>query len=93
MTENESRSLDVLGIKPVAEALSHATKNSIDGASAFLGRICLPAAEELGLLLQDKVRAWRAKNAVSVVAEAQERFDKYQTNPKAHPGRPADASG
>jgi hypothetical protein len=84
MTDNESRSLDVLGIKPVADAISHATKASIDGASAFLGRICLPAAEEFGLLLQDKVRVWRAKNGVAIVAEAQERFDKYQTNPDAH---------
>ena len=84
MTESESRSLDVLGIKPVAEAISHATRASIDGASAFLGRICLPAAEEFGLLLQDEVRAWRAKNAFAVVTEAQERFLKYQTNPLAH---------
>ncbi len=84
MTDNESRSLDVLGIKPVADAISHATKASIDGASAFLGRICLPAAEEFGLLLQDKVRAWRAKNTVALVAQAQERFDKYQTNARAH---------
>lgn len=84
MSKNESRSLDVLGIKPVADAISHASKASIDGASAFLGRICLPAAEELGLLFQDKVRAWRAKNAIAVVAEAEERFNRYQTNPRAH---------
>jgi hypothetical protein len=67
MTENESKSLDVLGVRPVEEAISHATKAAIDGASAFLARICLPAAEEFGLLLQDKVRAWRVRNAVLVV--------------------------
>lgn len=87
MIESNSKSLDILGVKPVADAVSHVTKATVDGASSFLSRICLPAAEELGLLLQDKVRAWRAKNAVCVVAEAQERFDKFipKQNNHAHP--------
>ena len=77
MSENDSRSLDLLGVKPVAEAMSHVAKVTVEGASSFLSRICLPVAEEFGLLLQDKVRAWRAKNAVCVVFEAQARIDKY----------------
>ena len=87
MPENESRSLDVLGIKPVADAFSHITKATVDGAFAFLSRICLPAAEEFGLLVQDRVRAWRATNAVRVVAAAQAHSEKYFPNQEsqAHP--------
>src|SRR2546425_1560401 len=87
MSDKESKSIDVLGMKPVADAVSHVTKAAVDGASAFLSRICLPAAEELGLLLQDKVRTWRAKNATAVVVEAQARYEKYQAghNARAHP--------
>lgn len=57
-TPNDPRQhgLDVLGIKPVAEAVNTVTKGTVEGASAFLSRICLPAAEEFGFLLQDKVR-------------------------------------
>jgi hypothetical protein len=84
MPENDSKSLDVLGIKPVGDAISHATKATVNGASAFLGRICLPAAEEFGLLLQDKVRAWRAKNALAVVWEAEAQYHKYLREHPAH---------
>ena len=84
MSDKESKSIDVLGMKPVADAVSHVTKAAVDGASAFLSRICLPAAEELGLLLQDKVRTWRAKNATAVVVEAQARYEKYQAGHDAH---------
>ncbi len=68
---DEDKSLDILGIKPVAESVNTVTKGSVDGASAFLSRICLPAAEEFGLLLKDKVSGWRAKNAVEIANKAQ----------------------
>lgn len=77
MPEQTSNSLDILGVKPVADAVSHVSKATVDGASSFLSRICLPAAEEFGLLLQDKVRAWRANNAVRVVSEAQAMLAKH----------------
>jgi hypothetical protein len=84
MPEHDSRSLDVLGIKPVADAISHVTKATVDGASAFLSRICLPAAEEFGLLLQDRVRAWRAGNTVRVVAAAQAYAERYRPDQESH---------
>ena len=84
MSDKESKSIDVLGMKPVADAVSHVTKAAADGASAFLSRILLPAAEELGLLLQDKVRTWRAKNLTAVVVEAQARYEKYQAGHDTH---------
>jgi len=67
----ENKSLDLLGVKPIAESINTVTKGTVDGASAFLGRICLPAAEEFGLLLKDKVSSWRAKNAVNIANKAQ----------------------
>lgn len=87
MDEPKSKSLDIFGVKPVADAVSHASKAAIDGASAFLSRICLPVAEEFGLLLQDKVRVWRANNALRVVASAQTHLAHYShaQNSHAHP--------
>jgi hypothetical protein len=84
MADENSKSLDIFGIKPVSDAISHVTKASIDGASAFLGRVCLPVAEEFGLLLQDKVRAWRSNNALNIVNAAQNQYKKYQRIPTAH---------
>ncbi|MBK9326402.1 MAG: hypothetical protein IPN00_08730 [Hydrogenophilales bacterium] len=84
MTEQNSSSLDILGVKPVADAVSHVSKVTVDGASSFLSRICLPAAEEFGLLLQDKVRAWRAANAIRVVTEAQALLQKFEPMPDGH---------
>lgn len=71
MSSNDSKSLDILGVKPVADAVHVVTKGTVAGAAAFLGRICLPAAEEIGLLLRDKVRAWRATNAAAIASKAE----------------------
>ncbi len=54
--------LDVLGIKPFGESVSTIVKGGVDGAGAFLSRICLPAAEEYGFYLQDQIRSRRSKN-------------------------------
>ena len=43
MTEPD-KSLDLLGIKPVAEAINTVTRASTAGVGAFLGRICLPGS-------------------------------------------------
>lgn len=74
MSDND-KSLDILGIKPVADSVNRITRAAVDGASAFLSRICLPAAEELGLLFRDKVANWRARNAVVVVEHAREKLN------------------
>ena len=75
MPDEDSRSLDILGIKPVADSVNRLTRAAVDGASAFLSRICLPAAEELGMLFRDKVASWRARNAVLVVDRAREKLE------------------
>lgn len=68
---DENNSLDILGVKPIAESINKVTEGTVDGASAFLSRICLPAAEEFGLLLRDKVSSWRAKNTIKILKSAQ----------------------
>ena len=68
---SENNSIDVLGIKPIADSVNKVTDGAVNGASAFLSRICLPAAEEFGLLLRDKVSSWRTNNAVKIANSAQ----------------------
>lgn len=80
---DDDKSIDALGIKPFGESLRIATQGAVDGAAAFFGRICLPAAEEFGLLLRDKVHAWRTTNVASM-AETAERLV-GDTDAHAHP--------
>jgi hypothetical protein len=62
---------DLLGIAPVGRAVERVTDSVLSGAEALLARVCLPAAEEFGLLLRDKVGEWRRRNAVATVLKAQ----------------------
>ena len=84
MCADNDKSLDILGVKPVADAINTVTRGTVDGASAFLGRICLPAAEEFGLLLRDKVSSWREKNAISIVQKAEEIHKNNSIDVSAH---------
>ena len=68
---DEDKSIDLLGVKPIARSVEKVTEGAVDGASAFLSRICLPAAEEFGILLRDKVSNWRAKNAIKIIEKSQ----------------------
>lgn len=78
--ESENKSLDLLGVKPIADAVSKITDGSVKGASAFLSRLCLPAAEEFGLLLKDHVSEWRKRNAVKL-AQKTEKLLEGRENP------------
>jgi hypothetical protein len=88
MNEKDDRISDLLGAKPIAESIHALTEASVKGSSAFLSRICLPAAKEVGLLLRDHVREWRADHANKIVAKAeslvsnQADFDKLQAHPR-----------
>lgn len=84
---DRSKSLDILGIKPVANSISKVTSATLDGAAAFLSRICLPAAEEFGFLLRDRVREWRAAHIAAIAEKAQKRLENSNApqNVHAHP--------
>jgi len=75
--QNDDKSKNILGIKPYGESIKILAKGVVDGATAFLSRICLPAAEEYGLLLKDKVHIWRTVNAVKTLKKAEKKLKKY----------------
>lgn len=87
MVDEKSKSIDLLGVKPIADSVNTLTKGAVDGAGAFLSRICLPGAEELGFLIKDKVSNWRAQNALSVVCKAEKKFNNVKKDGdwSAHP--------
>jgi hypothetical protein len=74
---SDEHSLDILGIKPVGKAVEKITAGTVDGAGAFLSRICLPAAEEFGLLLRDRVHNWRTQNLVAITRKAEQNLQSY----------------
>ncbi len=53
MSEDQDKSLDLTGMKPIADAANEVTERSLDAAEGFLKTICRPAAEEFGLLLRE----------------------------------------
>lgn len=63
---------DVLGIKAVGEIGLVVTKATVEGASAFLSSICMPAAEEFGEWMKDEVHLLRKRsiNAVRLADRA-----------------------
>ena len=77
----DNKALDLLGIKGLSDSVRVATQGFIDGAAAFLSRLCLPAAEEFGLALRDRISHWRAKNAVRMLNRANEINLSHGPNP------------
>lgn len=77
---------DVLGIAPYGEAVNTLAKGAVEGASAFLKRICLPAAEEFGYLARDRVHAWRINNTARMLQKAEDKLGAGPASGKhAHP--------
>jgi hypothetical protein len=74
MAEEKSSGLDVLGVKPVAESINKLVSGAVDGLSAVLGRLCLPAADELGLLFRDKVSYYRACNLLKLTKKIEQKM-------------------
>ena len=84
MSSDGSKSLDLLGLKGISDSIHTVTKGGVDGCSAILSRICNPAAEEIGLLLRDKVKDWRANNAKSILLKAEKHLAKKSDLDKCH---------
>lgn len=84
MSEPSGSGFDPLGARAFAEAGKVVTTGVVNGTGAFLSRICLPVAEEFGLLLQDKVRHWRAANASNVLAKAEALVEKRPNASNLH---------
>ena len=78
---SEDKALDLLGIKGLSDSVKIATQGFLDGAAAFLSRVSLPAAEEFGLALRDRVSAWRAGNATKMLSRANTIYLSNDPNP------------
>lgn len=71
----EDKSLDLMGIKPISKAVEKAADKTVDGLGSFFGAICMPAAEEFGLLLRDKMAVYRHKNLESICSKAKKKIE------------------
>ena len=78
---SDDKALDLLGIKGLSDSVKATTEGLLDGAAAFLSRVCLPAAEEFGLALRDRISAWRAKNAAQLLSRANTIYLSNNPNP------------
>lgn len=66
---------DVLGLAPYGEALKTVVEKSFEGLYGFLSTTFQPAVEEFGYMMKDKVRYWRLRNALRVMAKAKDRIE------------------
>ena len=65
---SDEKPLSLINIDP--KSLTYSLNKAVDGVSSFLGKVCVPAAEEFGLFSRDQVHAWRLKNIVNVVEKS-----------------------
>lgn len=72
--DTQGSGTNLFGIKPLAKSVEIATQGAVDMATALIERICFPAAKEIGLVLKDKVHAYRTKQLISVVQKADEKM-------------------
>jgi hypothetical protein len=83
----DKNSLDILGIKPIGDAINTTVTKSFDGVEGFLKIVCIPALEEVGLMMKDQVRSWRLSNILRILNKAQGKLDLVdgKLEIKAHP--------
>jgi len=84
----EDKSKAVVNVGSDLFGLSEASTTFIQGAlveiNQFLRRICYPAAEELGLLLSDQMRAWRTRNYQRIVQTAEQKLAENHESAQVH---------
>ncbi len=69
--DSPDKSVSLINLGSLTKPIDTLTKGLVDGAGAFLSRISLPAAEEFGLALRDKVSSWRTLNAAKIALKAE----------------------
>lgn len=78
--EQDDRSLDVFGIKPISEAANTAIEKSFAGIEGFLKKVCVPLLDELGLMMKDRIRLWRLNNILKTLDKAQGKLEFIKDN-------------
>lgn len=78
---------DILGTKPIAEAANTTVAKTFDGIEGFLKSVCVPALEEVGLMIKDQFRYWRLKNILKILEKAKGKlnYENEQLQVKADP--------
>lgn len=61
------------------------TQKALNTAIPFLEKIINPPLEEIGLLLQDRVKLWRLKQQLKIVNKAKELVEKHNISVKVVP--------
>ncbi|OAI18877.1 hypothetical protein A1507_08190 [Methylomonas koyamae] len=56
---------------PLDKVIDKSVGVAVNGLAKFFGAICMPAAEELGELVKDQVKYYRAKNLISIQQKIQ----------------------
>ncbi|MBN2325367.1 MAG: DUF4393 domain-containing protein [Spirochaetes bacterium] len=64
--------------KVIEESVKSTVGKIIEGITKFFGVICMPAAEEFGLYLKDRVALYRLRNIQNVILKTQNRLKNYQ---------------
>lgn len=82
-----NKSLDIFGIKPIGETLNTTVNKTFQGIEGFLKSVCLPAFDEVGLMLKDHIRYWRLNNILKILDKAKGKleFENDNLQIKAHP--------
>jgi hypothetical protein len=70
-----------------AELAKKGISAGVEAAKEFLSKLVGPAAEEIGLLLQDQVKLHRFKNQLRILAKAEAMLSKAGLTPNAVPFR------
>jgi len=81
--EEKSSIGDILGIKPISNAVEKVADAGVEIVKELIQRICYPVAEEWGLFFKDKL-AWRRENLRKVAEKANELIPANSTL-QAHP--------
>jgi len=84
---SENKTGDIFGIAPYGQALNTAVEKSFEVVKGFLKSVCLPASDEVGLMLKDQVRFWRLNNVLKIIEKSKGKleFKEDEVRIKAHP--------
>lgn len=80
--------LKIVADAVVAVANAKTVQMGVAGVGAFLEKICMPAAEEFGLLMKDRIAGWRQSNLGSIVINSKSKMsglsvpDEFKADPR-----------